>query len=334
MQQTEQYSHTTSPATTPTFWVGGIPVYGDLILAPMDGYSDLPFRSLARSLGSAMSYTEFINAIDVVHKHPHLNQRLAYLEEERPVVYQVFDDDPDRLIRAVTKLRLRNPDIIDINMGCSDKRVANRGAGAGLLRTPHKIAEIFSTLSRQLDIPVTGKIRLGWDNNSLNYREVAHIIEDNGGKLVAVHGRTKEQGYGGDANWDAIAEIKAAVKIPVIANGDVRIVDDIAKIKQHTACDAVMIARAAIGNPWIFSRLNRDQVSAELLKAVIEKHLNLMLNFYGDQLGLVLFRKYAARYISPYRLLVEQRQQLLTAVKIDHFLSLIEKIIMQPAQSV
>ncbi|RPJ48007.1 MAG: tRNA-dihydrouridine synthase family protein, partial [Chloroflexi bacterium] len=214
-----------SVSPTPTFWVREIPVYGDLILSPMDGYSDLPFRALARSLGSAMSYTEFISAIDVTGgRHPHMERKLKYLESERPVVFQIFDDDPDRLVRAALKLRPRNPDIIDINMGCSAKCVSGRGAGAGLLRTPEKIAQIFSRLTRELDIPITGKIRLGWDDTSRNYLDTARIIEDNGGSLIAVHGRTKAQGYTGTADWDAIAEVRQAVSVPVIANGDVKTV--------------------------------------------------------------------------------------------------------------
>ncbi len=269
----------------PVFRVGNIPVYGDLILSPMDGYSDLPFRSLARRLGSAMSYTEFINAIDVVYGHPHLERKLAYLESERPVVYQIFDDDPERLVKAALKLRSRNPDIIDINMGCSARCVSGRGAGAGLLRTPEKIALIFSRLSKELDIPVTGKIRLGWDDASLNYLDIARIIEDNGGKLIAVHGRTKMQGYTGSADWDAIAAVRQAVSIPVIANGDVKTVADIERIKTHTGCSAVMIARAAIGNPWIFSRLDREQVSPDLLRETMLLHLDSMLSFYGDERG-------------------------------------------------
>lgn len=316
------------PITTPpTFLVGGIPVRGDLILSPMDGYSDLPFRSLARWLGSAMSYTEFINAIDVTSRHPNLEERLTYLESERPVVYQIFDDDPDRLVRAALKLRPRNPDIIDINMGCSAKTVAGRGAGAGLLRTPEKIARIFSTLTKALDIPVTGKIRLGWDGSSRNYLEVAKIIEENGGKLIAVHGRTKAQSYGGEADWDAIAEVKAAIKtIPVIGNGDVKTVADIERMKRHTGCDGVMIARAAIQNPWIFSRTDRDQVTSEQLRAVIQRHLKLMLEFYGPTRGLILFRKYAARYLMPFGLGVEQRKRLLTAPDVDEFLGLLNEI--------
>ncbi len=318
---------------TPTFWVRDIPIYGDLILSPMDGYSDLPFRAVARRLGSAMSYTEFINAIDVVYGHPHLERKLSYLESERPVVYQIFDDDPDRLVQAALKLRPRNPDIIDINMGCSAKTVSGRGAGAGLLRTPEKIAQIFSRLTRELDIPVTGKIRLGWDDTSRNYLDTARIIEENGGQLIAVHGRTKKQGYTGSADWDAIAEVRQAVSIPVIANGDVKTVADIERIKAHTGCKAVMIARAAIGNPWIFSRLDREQVPPDMLRDTMLQHLETMLDFYGAEHGLVFFRKYAARYLTPYQLPPDLRQTLFTSERKEEFLSLLDCILYATASN-
>ncbi|MBE0699396.1 MAG: tRNA dihydrouridine synthase DusB [Anaerolineaceae bacterium] len=307
--------------------VKNIPIYGDIILAPMDGYSDMPFRSLARSLGSAMSYTEFINAIDITYSHPHLEQKLTYLESERPVVFQVFDDEPERLVEAALKLRQRNPDIIDVNMGCSAKCVSGRGAGAGLLRTPDKIAYIFKRLSSELDIPVTGKIRLGWDASSLNYLEIAHIIEDNGGQMIAVHGRTKEQAYSGQADWEAIARVKQHVSIPVIANGDVKNVSDIQRVKKITGCDGVMIARAAIGNPWIFSRIDREQVSIELLKKTMLQHLELMLAFYGAERGQILFRKYASRYLMPYQLSGALRQNLMTSEKKEQFLELLDQVI-------
>lgn len=312
-------------ASQPAFKVKDVPVHGKVILAPMDGYSDLPFRSLARRLGSAMSYTEFINAIDVVGKHPHLEEKLAYLQEERPVVFQVFDDDPDRLVRAALKLRLRDPDIIDINMGCSAKCVSGRGAGAGLLKTPEKIGYIFNRLSKELDIPVTGKIRLGWDADSRNYLQVAKIIEDNGGQLIAVHGRTKVQAYGGEADWDAIAEVKQAVRIPVLANGDVKSVEDIQTVLDHTGCDGVMIARAAIGNPWIFAGLNRDQVTETLLRDTMLQHLDSMLSFYGPERGLVLFRKYAARYLVSYQLSGDLRQMLMTSQTRADFLAYLDQ---------
>jgi tRNA-dihydrouridine synthase B len=307
---------------SPTFYVRDIPVYGDLILSPMDGYSDQPFRSLCRELGSAMSYTEFINAMDVVGKHPHLEQKLAFRESERPVVYQLFDNDPERLLAAALKLQKHGPDIIDINMGCSDKSVAGRGAGAGLLREPDKVARIFSLLSSQLDVPLTGKIRLGWDEDSRNYTHIARIVEENGGMLIAVHGRTKQQGYHGQADWDAIAEVRQAVSIPVIANGDVRCVEDIQRIKTHTNCTAVMIGRAAVSNPWIFSRLDREQVSPGIVEQTMLHQLDMMLEFYGPR-GLILFRKDASRYLSPLGLTDEQRRSLMTAEKPQEFLQLL-----------
>ncbi|MEX1247110.1 MAG: tRNA dihydrouridine synthase DusB [Anaerolineales bacterium] len=316
---------------TPSFFVGAIPVSGETILSPMDGFSDLPFRSLARRLGSAMSYTEFVNAMDVVTGDPRLEQRLTFLEEERPIAFQIFDDEPQRLLQAALILRQRNPDIIDVNMGCSARCVSGRGAGAGLLRQPSLIAEVFRTLSNALDIPVTGKIRLGWDEDSLNYLEVARIVEDNGGQLLAVHGRTKQQAYRGEANWEAIAEIKAVLRIPVIGNGDVRTVADIARMREYTGCDAVMIARGAIGNPWIFTGLDREQVTDAQVRETMLTHLESMLDFYGAERGLVLFRKHAARYISPYGLNAEQRERLLTCEAAEDFVGLLDELAFVPA---
>jgi nifR3 family TIM-barrel protein len=310
----------------PSFHIGNIPVYGRTILSPMDGFSDLPFRSLARQLGSAMSYTEFVNAIDVINGHLYLEDRLTYLEEERPIAFQIFDDDPQRLLQAALILRERNPDIIDVNMGCSARAVAGRGAGAGLLREPRKIAEIFRSLSSALDIPITGKIRLGWDDASLNYLDVARIVEDNGGSLVAVHGRTKQQAYRGGANWKAIAEIKAALHIPVIGNGDVRQVADIQRMLDFTGCDAVMIGRGAIGNPWIFAGLDREEVGLAQVRETVLGHLESMLQFYGTERGLVLFRKHASRYISSFGLTNQQRENLLTSEKPADFIGLLESL--------
>jgi nifR3 family TIM-barrel protein len=306
------------------FYVGDIPVFGRAILSPMDGFSDLPFRSLTRQLGSAMSYSEFVNAIDVVNGVPQLEQRLSYLEDERPVVFQIFDDNPQRLLEAALILREKDPDIIDINMGCSARTVAGRGAGAGLLREPAKIGRIFASLTKAIDIPITGKIRIGWDDDSLNYLEVARIVEQNGGALLAVHGRTKQQAYRGPANWDAIAEIKDALSIPVIGNGDVRVAGDVQRMRNATGVDGVMIARAAIGNPWIFAGLDREQVSHAALQEMVLAHLQAMQEFYGEQQGLILFRKHAARYISPFRLAKSERERLLTSETANEFLALLE----------
>jgi nifR3 family TIM-barrel protein len=166
-----------------------------------------------------------------------------------------------------------------------------------MLLQPDKVARVFARLSRALDVPVTGKIRLGWDDDNRNHVQIAKILEENGASLIAVHGRTRAQAYQGNADWDAIAEVKQAVKIPVIGNGDVRTVDDIGRLRAHTGCDAVMIGRAAIGNPWIFARKDRAEVTNADKIAVMRRHLALNLDFYGPDLGLLLFRKHAARYV-------------------------------------
>jgi tRNA-dihydrouridine synthase B len=320
------------PRTEKTsFHIGSIPVHGDRILSPMDGFSDLPFRLMCRELGSAMSYTEFINALDVLQGNPHIARKLEYLPEERPVVFQIFDNDPQRLLETALRLQERCPDIIDINMGCSVNTVSGRGAGAGLLRSPAKVAQIFDLLSRSLEVPVTGKIRLGWDDESRNYLETARAVEENGGALIAVHGRTRAQGYGGRADWEPIAEIKAAVSIPVIGNGDVRRVADIERMKAQTGCDAVMIGRGAIGNPWIFSGMDRSEVPLDWVRATMLRHLERMLSFYDGDYGLVLFRKHASRYLSPLPLTRDQRKQLFTAEQPEQFLSLLDAVMAQTA---
>jgi tRNA-dihydrouridine synthase B len=311
----------------PVFRIGNLPVYGDLILSPMDGFSDLPFRSVCRGLGSALSYTEFINALDILQRHPFIEEKLTFLPEERPVVFQIFDNEPERLLEVALRLQERGPDVMDVNMGCSARTVSGRGAGAGLLREPVKIARIFNLLSRALEVPVTGKIRLGWDNESRNYLEVARAVEENGGKLIAIHARTRQQEYAGQADWHAIGEVKAAVSIPVLGNGDVRTVADIERMKALTGCDGVMIGRAAIGNPWIFARLDRQEVNGEQVRQVIEQHLQRMLSFYGERRGLVIFRKHANQYLTASGLSSEMRREILTTSSAEEFLILIQQVL-------
>jgi nifR3 family TIM-barrel protein len=308
---------------TVSFYVRDVPIYGDVILAPMDGYSDLPFRVLCREYGSAMSYTEFVAVEAVIHGAKKAIRMFDYAPIEKPqMTFQIFGPNEDDIVRAAQKLEALQPGIIDLNMGCSVPNVSGRGAGAGLLRDPQKIGRIFNRLSRSLSVPVTGKIRLGWDSQTLNYLEVARILEDNGASLIAVHGRTKEMKYNGQADWDAIAEVKQAVKIPVIGNGDVKTAQDIDRMKAHTGCDGVMIARGAIGNPWIFQRRDRDQVSVREMVQLALRHLQLMVDYYGDY-GLVLFRKHAVRYIHGLPGAAELRQHLVTCQSPQRFVELI-----------
>jgi nifR3 family TIM-barrel protein len=315
---------------TPCFYLRDIPIYGDAILSPMDGFSDLPFRLICRELGSAMSYTEFVNVDELAAtRKPDAKcwRKLHFDPVERPMAFQIYGHDVDRLVEVALRLQDRDPapDVIDINMGCYVKSISERGAGSGMLRDPDKMATLFKRLSTALRIPVTGKIRLGWDDAERNHVENAKRLEDNGASLIAVHGRTKAQGYGGQADWDAIAEVRQAVSIPVVGNGDVQSVADIARLKAHTGCDAVMIGRAAIGNPWIFSGKDAAEVLVAERVALMRRHLALNLDFYGPKFGLTLFRKHAARYIRGLPGEDGLRVPLLTAENVLEFDRLIEQ---------
>lgn len=314
-----------SAGPAPTFMVRDVPVYGDVILSPMAGFSDKPYRLICREYGSAMSYTEFVSANGILHGNDRTQKMLEFDPSESPMVYQIFGNDEKLLEEAARKIEQLGPDIIDINMGCSVKKVSQRGAGAALLKEPQKIGRIFSRLTRALSVPVTGKIRIGWDDTSLNYLDVAKVLEDNGASLIAVHGRTKEQAYKGQANWDAIAQIKQAVSIPVIGNGDVTCVADIERMKQHTGCDAVMIARAAIGNPWIFQRKDVEQVTLTQKAALIHRHLNLMVDFYGEERGLLLFRKHVVKYVRGLSHIKQVKTRLITCTRPEEFVALMNE---------
>ncbi|MGM0400056.1 MAG: tRNA dihydrouridine synthase DusB [Chloroflexota bacterium] len=282
---------------SPSFKIGNISIYGDTILAPLSGYSDTPFRLLCRRFGSAMSYVPCVSDNEVIHRSPRKPDPLHFAEKERPVVIQLLSKDAEMLLRATKKLLERNPDIIDINLGCPARRVTSGGRGAALLRYPDKVGHMIKTLTREIPLPITAKIRLGWDEESLNYLEIAHVLETNGIAAIAVHGRTRAQGYSGEANWQAIAEIEETVEVPVLGNGDVRKVEDICAMKQVTNCDAVLIGRAAIGNPWIFAGRNADEVSHDERLQVISDHLKAMIAHHGERFGLVRFRKHVVKYI-------------------------------------
>jgi tRNA-dihydrouridine synthase B len=310
---------------TPNFHIREVPIHGDAILAPMDGYSDWPFRSLCRELGSAMSYTEFVKVEKILSRSKEPAKRLFFKEPERPLTFQIYGEDPDLILKAALKIQELNPDIIDLNMGCPAKTIADRGAGVGMMPSPLRIARTFRKLVKHLRVPVTGKIRLGWDRNK-NYKLIARIIEEEGGSLVAVHGRTKEQRYAGNSDWDAIAEVKSLVKIPVLGSGDVKLVADIDRMKQHTNVDGVMIGRGAIANPWIFARMDRDQVSPQRMRELVHKHLARSVEFYGDEDGSRLFRKYAVQYLLMHTLTREQRKEILKPQPSGEFAKMLDQI--------
>lgn len=283
---------------TPTFHVRDVAIYGDVILAPMARYSDVPYRALCRAYGSAMHYTEFVPADALLGEPNPMWRRLDAKPDEKPLVFQIFGHDAHTLLAAAQRIEPLGPDIIDINMGCSVPKVSERGAGVGMMPRPALVRDTFALLSKHLRVPVTGKIRLGWDDNQRNFLEIARILEDNGASLIAIHGRTRQQKYDFEANWDAIAELKQAVSVPVIGNGDVRTPADIEAMKAHTGCDAVMVGRGAVGNPWIFERRDRTTLLMEEIVTAVKLHLHEMLAYYGNPDGLPLFGRHLRRYFA------------------------------------
>ncbi len=309
----------------PTFYVRDIPVYGDTILSPMAGYSDVPFRAVCRSFGSAMSYTEFV-AVEMLQSNrpnPFWNL-LDYRPDDRPMVFQIFGHDARMILNAALRIEQWGPDIIDINMGCSTQKVSSRGAGVGMMRDPRLVAETFALLTRNLTVPVTAKFRLGWEENR-NYLEIARILADNGCSLIALHPRTKEQKYSGPADWDAIATLKDAVDLPVIGNGDIESPADIDAMLQYTGCDAVMIGRAAIGNPWLLARRRKDDVAVSELLATARRHLQDMLAYY-DANALQRFRKHLKGYLGDHPILRPIVRQATAADQPETVFELLEEV--------
>ena len=278
------------------FSLGRVRVDRPLIQAPLDGISDSPYRRITRELGSPLSITEFINALDVVHKAPGLAARIAFDPAERPIVFQLFDEDPQRIIDAAAILEERcRPDLFDVNMGCSVRRVANRGAGAGLLCHPDKVERIVDGLVKRVQVPVTVKIRLGWDMQSQNYLTIGKIAQDHGAVMITLHARTRQQQFSGQSDLRAIAALKQELQIPVVGNGDVTTMAEARQMLQETGCDAVMVGRAAIYNPWIFAGFNLDEVPPELFRETCLKQLQYMMSFHGDKRGCMIYRKFARR---------------------------------------
>lgn len=306
----------------PFFNIGPIPINGNIILAPMDGFSDQPFRSICREMGSAVTYTEFINVLDVPRKLPYIQQRIAFAELERPLGFQLYGSSADEIIPAAMDLLKYKPDFFDLNLGCSERRVARRGAGAGLLKFPEKIERIVRQLIQTAGIPVTAKIRLGWEKESMNYIEISKLLQDCGISLIAVHGRTRDQRWREPALWEPIAEICGCLSIPVIGNGDIKSIDDIDRMITQTGCDGVMVGRGAIGNPWIFSRIDKAILSRIDIIKMIKMHWKRVKDFYEFESSHITFNKHFKAYLScPQFTDINIKQMLFSKQPIDALLA-------------
>lgn len=288
--------------------IGGVTLNGNLILAPMAGVTDLPFRMLCKEQGADLIYTEMVSAKGIMYNNKNTEELLRIDEGERPVALQLFGSDPDIISEQAKRIEERNFDILDINMGCPVPKVVNNGEGSALLKDIPLAARIIEKTVRAIDKPVTVKFRKGFGKEDLQAVEMARAAEASGAAAVAVHGRTREQYYSGEADWDVIAAVRDAVKIPVIGNGDIFTPQDAKRMLEYTGCDALMIGRGARGNPWIFRQIKTYLETGELLekpsfdvvREMILRHAGMQAEWKGEKRGILEMRSHAAWYTAGY----------------------------------
>ncbi len=291
------------------FHIGNVTLANNLILAPMAGVCDLPFRMLCKEQGAGLVCMEMVSAKALQYNNKNTKALLEVNEMERPVSLQLFGSDPVCISEQAKRIEDRNFDILDINMGCPVPKVVNNGEGSALMKNPKLAGEIIEATAKAIKKPVTVKIRKGFDEAHVNAVEMAHIAQESGAAAVAVHGRTREQFYAGKADWDIIAQVKEAVSIPVIGNGDLLDAKDVIEMEKLTHCDGFMIGRGAQGNPWIFHQILHYFETGELIgkppmKEMVDtmlRHARLQVEFKGEYLGIREMRKHAAWYTAGYK---------------------------------
>lgn len=288
-----------------TWTIGNVPIQGKAILAPMAGVSDIAYRLLAKEHGASMVCTEMVSAMGIKYKNERTHELLRMEAVEHPVSMQIFGSNPEAIALGAKVVAAAGADIVDINMGCPVKKVVSSGDGSALMKTPDLAARVAEAAVKAVDVPVTVKMRIGWDDDHINVVDFAKRIESTGVAAVAVHGRTREQMYMGRADWSYIKAVKDSLSIPVIGNGDVWTPEDALRMMQETGCDAVMIGRGAQGNPWIFERTNHYLRTGELRPEptylerldMLLKHFELLCRYKGAALGVREIRTHAGWYM-------------------------------------
>jgi nifR3 family TIM-barrel protein len=288
--------------------IGGVTLENNIILAPMAGVTDLPFRLLCSEQGAGLTCMEMVSAKAILYKNKNTDSLMEIHPDEGPTSLQLFGSDPKILSEMAKRIEERPFSILDINMGCPVPKVVNNGEGSALMKNPKLVGEIIAAVVKAIRKPVTVKIRKGFDEAHVNAVEIAKIAEASGASAVAVHGRTREQYYAGEADWDIIARVKAAVKIPVIGNGDVTDGASAQKMLQTTGCDGIMVGRAARGNPWLFRQVIvyladgtiLQKPELEEVKATILRHAALQLETKGEYTGIREMRKHVSWYTAGY----------------------------------
>lgn len=285
------------------FKIGNINIEGGLCLGPMAGVSDLPFRHLCKEMGASLLVTEMVSAKAIYFKNKNTESLMKIDKAEHPIALQLFGSDPDIIAEMAASIEDRDFDIFDFNMGCPVPKIVNNGEGSALMKNPKLVEEILSKLVKSVKKPVTLKIRRGFNEDNINAVEIAKIAEGAGVSAVAVHGRTREQYYSGKADWNIIRDVKSALSIPVIGNGDVVDGESAKRMYEYTGCDGIMIARAARGNPWIFREirayLNGDTPEKPTAKEIVEmilRHCRLQMEYDDEIMAVRKMRKHVAWY--------------------------------------
>ena len=318
--------------------IGHLELENNVFLAPMAGVTDLPFRILCKEMGCGLVYSEMVSAKGILYDNKNTTELLEIDPKERPVAVQLFGSDPEILGAMAKKIEQYPIDIIDVNMGCPAPKIVKNGEGSCLMKTPELVGKIVKSLVESQSKPVTIKFRKGFDDDHINAVEIAKIAEANGASAVAVHGRTREQYYSGKADWDIIKQVKEAVNIPVIGNGDVFTPQDAKNLLEYTGCDALMVGRGAQGNPWIFQRILHYLQTGEILpeptgEERVEKalrHAQMLIDYKGEYIGVREMRKHMAWYMKGlpgaaelrgklnYAETMEQLEELLRGYLVNH----------------
>ena len=289
------------------FKIGNVEIKNNVVLAPMAGVCNSAFRRIIKEHGCGLLYAEMVSDKALVYDNEKTKEMLYMTEEERPITQQIFGSDKESFVKAAKIIEeSMKPDIIDINMGCPVPKVAVKSqAGSALLKNPEKVYEIVSAVVNSVNVPVTVKIRSGWDSNSINAVEIAKVCEKAGASAIAIHPRTRSQGYSGKANWDIIKEVKASVNIPVIGNGDINTINDAIKMINDTRCDAIMIGRGCLGNPYLIKQIVTyletgeiidDETPINKMNTCI-KHFNYLLEIKPEKVAVLEMRTHAAWYL-------------------------------------
>lgn len=286
--------------------IGNVVIDNPVVLAPMAGVTDLPFRLIVKEMGCGLMYTEMVSAKGLIYGNENTEDLMEIKPEEYPISLQLFGSEPEFMAQAAQIIAEKiNPAIIDINMGCPTPKIVRNGDGSALMRNPALAGEIIAAMTRAVDIPITVKIRKGWDDNHVNAVEFAQICEAKGAKAIAVHGRTREQFYSGKADWGIIKAVKAAVSVPVIGNGDIFTPEDAKAMFEQTGCDAVMVGRGAQGNPWLFHQITHYLQTGEIIplpppRERIElaiAHFKQHIAYRGTDYGVPQMRKHLAWHL-------------------------------------